>query len=70
VSDTRRIGTPQEQVARAISCCGDVAKLYKRYGGPFTAFRNAGSHPLPVTGDPVKAPRSGYQVKRTMKEWR
>lgn len=66
MNDLHKVGSPAVQVARAVSCCASVARLYRKYGGTVQF------HPVPPpervqpTGY-VAAPASGYTIKRTLK---
>lgn len=66
MSDTRRAGNPCEQVARAVACCGAVARLYKQYGGA-VQFHVQPTTASVKTDEPVKAPRGAFHLRRTIK---
>ncbi len=56
----------KEQVARAIACCGAVARLYRKYGGSVQFVQTPTSGSV-KTSEPVKAPKRGYEIRRTIK---
>lgn len=52
-----------QSVARAMQQVAGVAKLYKRYGGPFKALPAN----TKVSGPPVKRKPGARTIKRTLK---
>jgi hypothetical protein len=56
--------TPERRAAaRALSCCAMVAKLYRKYGGPFVPLPPPERHAAVA----VAHPRRGNQIKRRLK---